>query len=64
MLFDTNIETNGTYNIYDLNIIMDLKVETKKLVINNNVIVIMYSLKINNEFIGNYDLKLEYEVLQ
>lgn len=64
MLFDTNIETSGTYNIYDLNIIMDLKVETKKLVINNNIIVIMYSLKINNEFIGNYDLKLEYEVLQ
>ena len=30
MLFDTNIETNGTYNIYDLNIIMDLKVQTKQ----------------------------------
>lgn len=64
MLFDTNAETSGIYNIYDLNIIMDLKVQTKKIEINNNNIVIMYSLKINNEFIGNYDLKLEYEVLQ
>ena len=63
MLFDTKSETNGEYDILDLNITMDLKVQTKKLEINNNNIIIIYSLKINDEFIGNYDFKLEYEVL-
>lgn len=64
MFFDINQETKGTYNILDLNLVMDLFVTTKKLEIKDNTIVIVYSLKINDEFIGNYDLQLEYEVLK
>lgn len=63
MLFDVNNETIGIYNIFDLNLKMDLEVQTKMLKISNDCIMIMYCLKINNEFIGNYDLKLEYNVL-
>ena len=63
MLFDTKSETNGEYDILDLNMSMNIYVTTENLEIKDNIIIIMYSLKINDEFIGNYDFKLEYEVL-
>lgn len=64
MFFDLNNETKGTYDILDLNLAMDLFITTKKLEIGKNNIALVYDLKINDEFIGNYDLKLEYEVLK
>ena len=57
--FNEKKETNGTYYIKDININMDARIKTKKLVYKDNKLEIDYELYLQDEYIGNFELKIE-----
>lgn len=58
-IYINNKETKGTYYIKELNFYMDAKIKTNKLVNLNNLIEINYDLYLQDEYIGNFEIKFE-----
>jgi len=58
-IYINNKETTGTYYIKEMNFYMDAKVKTKKLINEDKMITIKYELYLQDEFIDNFELKIE-----
>lgn len=54
--FNDKKETNGTYYIKDINITMDAKIKTNKLIYKDNKLEINYELYLQDEYIGKFEL--------
>lgn len=53
-----NKETIGTYYIKELNFYMDARIKTNKLISDDNNIEIDYELYLQDEYIGNFKIKI------
>lgn len=58
--FQNNKSIITSYHIKDLNINIKVETKTKKLVINQNSILINYDLYMNDEFSDNFQYELEW----
>ena len=54
--FNNKKETNGTYYIKDINITMDARIKTNKLLYKDNKLEINYELHLQDEYIGKFEL--------
>jgi len=54
--FNDKKETNGTYYIKDINITMDARIKTNKLIYKDNKLEINYELYLQDEYIGKFEL--------
>ena len=54
--FNDKKETNGTYYIKDINITMDARIKTNKLIYKDNKLEIDYELYLQDEYIGKFEL--------
>ena len=54
--FNNKKETNGTYYIKDINITMDARIKTNKLLYKDNKLEINYELYLQDEYIGKFEL--------
>lgn len=54
--FNDKKETYGTYYIKDINITMDAKIKTNKLIYKDNKLEIDYELYLQDEYIGKFEL--------
>ena len=54
--FNDKKETNGTYYIKDINITMDARIKTNKLLYKDNKLEINYELHLQDEYIGKFEL--------
>ena len=58
-IFNDKKETNGTYYIKDMKFYMDARVKTNKLIYKDNKLEIDYELYLQEEYIGNFKIKIE-----
>lgn len=58
--FQNNKSIITSYHIKDLNINIKVETKTKKLVINQNSVLINYDLYMNDEFSDNFQYELEW----
>ena len=58
-IFNDKKETNGTYYIKDMKFYMDARVKTNKLIYKDNKLEIDYELYLQDEYIGNFKIKIE-----
>ena len=58
-IFNDKKETNGTYYIKDMNFYMDAKIKTNKLIYKDSKLEIDYELYLQDEYIGNFKIKIE-----
>ena len=54
--FNDKKETNGTYYIKDINITMDARIKTNKLIYKDSKLEINYELYLQDEYIGKFEL--------
>ena len=54
--FNDKKKTNGTYYIKDINITMDARIKTNKLIYKDNKLEINYELYLQDEYIGKFEL--------
>jgi uncharacterized beta-barrel protein YwiB (DUF1934 family) len=54
--FNDKKETNGTYYIKDIDITMDARIKTNKLIYKDNKLEINYELYLQDEYIGKFEL--------
>lgn len=64
MPFQKNGICEGKYHILDMNLPMHLIVTTEKFLVENNTLEIAYHLLLNEESLGWFNFKLEYEVVK
>lgn len=60
--FILNERTIGQYNVKEFSMNIDADIYTKKLIHNNQEILIVYDLTLGGEFLGEYTYHLSYEV--
>lgn len=58
-IFNDKKETNGTYYIKEMKFYMDAKIKTNKLIYKDNKLEIDYELYLQEEYIGNFKIKIE-----
>lgn len=58
-IFNDKKETNGTYYIKDMKFYMDAKIKTNKLIYKDSKLEIDYELYLQDEYIGNFKIKIE-----
>lgn len=58
-IFNDKKETNGTYYIKEMNFYMGAKIKTNKLIYKDNKLEIDYELYLQEEYIGNFKIKIE-----
>jgi uncharacterized beta-barrel protein YwiB (DUF1934 family) len=61
LIFDEKEESLSTYKIYEPEMILELKVNTTFIKINQNNFYIEYVLYVNNEQSGTFNIKFEWE---
>lgn len=58
-IFNDKKETNGTYYIKEMKFYIDAKIKTNKLIYKDNKLEIDYELYLQDEYIGNFKIKIE-----
>ena len=58
-IFNDKKETNGTYYIKEMKFYMDAKIKTNKLIYKDSKLEIDYELYLQDEYIGNFKIKIE-----
>lgn len=62
--FQQSLTTNGIYDIKSVNMILNVKINTKKLTIQKESIEIEYEMSISNEQAKKFYYQLKYEVIK
>ena len=62
-IFISPLTTTGIYDIKSVNITFDIKIQTKKLIIQENKIEIAYEMALAEEPSKKFNYELEYEVI-